>query len=180
MAEKTSTLEREYIIPLRREIRKVAGYERTSRAIKTIKQFIAKHMKVLERDIKNIKLNIDLNNDVWFRGRRKPPAKVKVKAKKEGDIVHVDFVDVPELVKFNRIKRDKRHKKSEKKPAPKVEEKPVEQKTEEQKKEEHKEEKEKLLSVEQQNLKQAEQQAKEHKHLTQVKDPRFHRMALKK
>ena len=47
-------------------------------------------------------------------------------------------------------------------------------------KEEHKEEKEKLLSVGEQNVKQAEQHAKEHKHLTQVKDPKFHRMALKK
>ena len=65
-------LEREYIIPLRSEWRKVANYRRTGRAVKAIKKFIAKHMKVPDRDLDKVKLDMYLNNELWFRGRKKP------------------------------------------------------------------------------------------------------------
>ena len=43
MSEKTtSTIEREYIIPLRDKIRSVAIYKKTPKAVKTVKEFVAK------------------------------------------------------------------------------------------------------------------------------------------
>ena len=179
MAE-TKVLEREYIIPLRKAWLKVPPYERTGKAIKTIKKFIAKHMKIPDREIKKVKLDMHFNNEIWFRGRKNPPSKIKVRARKENDIVKLDFVEIPEHVKFLKQKLERRHKEAEKKPAPKSEEKKEEIKAEEKPQEKAIEEKEKEQAVAQQRLKEAEQEAKVQKHLTKKKETGFHRMALKK
>ena len=153
------TLEREYVIPLRKEYMKVPGYKRTAKSIKAIKEFIAKHMKVPGRDIDNVK--IDSNNEVWFRGGATPPPRVHVKAIKTGDIVRVTFVQEPERVKFAKQRHGKKHFKVDKKvTAPSKEEK-KEEKTEEQKKEES----EKGKSVAAANEKISEAQAKAQRHV---------------
>ncbi len=178
MAE-TKILEREYVIPLRRVWVKAPQYERGRKAVKAIKQFIAKHMKVTDRDISKVKLDVYFNNELWFRGRRHPPSKVKVKAIKENDIVKVGFVEVPEHVKFHKSKVERMHKQAEKKeekPAIKKQETKPDTKTENEKKEE----KEKEQSVAELRTQDAEQQAKAQKHTTNKKEPSFHRMALKK
>ena len=54
MADKkiiTEKLEREYVIPLRVQWKKVPRYKRAAKATKAIKEFLAKHMKVKDRDI---------------------------------------------------------------------------------------------------------------------------------
>jgi len=173
----TKKLEREYIIPLRRAWLNVPSYERTGKAIKAIKKFIAK----ADRDIRNVKLDVYFNNELWFKGRANPPAKVKVKAVKEGDIVKVDMVDVPEHVKFLKARHEKIKKLSEsgkeesktKKPEIKPEEKTEEQK---------KDEKEKAQATAIQNEKQAEQQSKAQKHIGKLdkKKTQPQRMALQK
>lgn len=180
MAEKTETikaeLEREYIIPLRKEWRKVANYRRAGRAVKAIKKFIARHMKVPEHDVSKVKLDQWLNQEIWFRGRKKPPAKIKVRARKEGEIVKVELAEIPEVVRYEKAKLERRHKPSEK---PKAEEKPAEEvkeKTEEEKKDEQEKEK----SVAEVRAAEAKFDAKVQKHLTKVKEPKIHRMALKK
>ncbi|MBI5803938.1 50S ribosomal protein L31e [Candidatus Pacearchaeota archaeon] len=179
MASKTQTpkveLEREYVIPLRNEWRKVANYRRTGRAVKEIKKFIARHMKVPDHDINKVKLDIYLNQEVWFRGRKKPPAKIKVRARKEGEIVKVELAEMPEHWKFEKTKHEKRHKSVEK---PK--EKPLEEKPQEEETGEKKEEKEKAQSSAEAKSLQAEKQAKEQKHTTKAKEPGYHRLALKK
>ena len=177
MAE-AKILQREYIIPLRRFWLNVPEYKRTGKAIKAIKKFIAKHMKVHDRNIENVKLDVYLNNEIWFRGRKKPPSKVKVKAIREGVIVKVGFSELPEYVSRLKAKHTKLHKKSEIKPESPAEKKEVkiEEKTEEQKTEE----KEKGKAVEEQNIKQAEQAHKMQKHITKIKEPKIQRMALKK
>jgi len=176
MAEqKTQQLVREYIIPLRNEWRKVANYRRAGRAIKEIKKFIARHMKVPERDVSKVKLDSFLNQEIWFKGRMKPPAKIKVRAIKEGDIVKVELAELPEHWKFVKDKKERKHKPALKVEKSKKSEEPTE-KTEEEKKEEG--EKEKAVAEAQQV--QAKQQAKAQKHTTKAKEPGFHRMALKK
>ena len=167
--------EREYIIPLRKEWQKVANYRRTGRAMKAIKQFIAKHMKVTDRNTDNVKLDMYLNKEVWFRGRKKPPAKIKVRAVKEGEIVKVYLMDEPEHIKFLKQKQEKRHKPAEQQKV-QVKEEKKEEKTEEQKTEE----KEKEKSVAEARQMEAKQDAKVQKHLTKVKEPGYHRTALKK
>ncbi len=180
MADTKQILEREYIIPLRREWLKVPKYERTGRAIKTIKKFIARHMKIPDRELKKVKLDVFFNNELWFRGRKNPPSRIKVKAKKENDIVKLDFVEIPEHIRFIKQKLERRHKEAEKKPEPKPEEKKEEIKPEEKPQEKAIEEKEKEKAVAEQRSKEAEQQAKAQKHITKKKETSYHRMALKK
>lgn len=180
MAEnKEHKLEREYVIPLRKAWLRVPNYERTGKAIKEIKKFLAKHMNVPERDTKKIKIDVYFNNELWFRGRRHPPSKVKVRAIKEGDLIRVQFVEEPEHVKFLKAKQEKVHKPAEKKAEKKPE---VEDKKEEKTEEQKREEKEKEKAVAEQKGKEIKQEAKAEKHITKIDkhktQPR--RMALQK
>jgi len=105
-------IEREYIIPVRKQVGVVPRYKKTNKAIKTIKEFLARHMKVRDRDLKKIKIDRFLNEAVWARGIRKPPMKIKVKAVKEGDIVTAYLVDMPDKLKFKKLREDKIEKAS--------------------------------------------------------------------
>ena len=107
--EEKPELEREYVIPIRKRILKVPRYKRAKKAIKTIKEFIAKHMKVEDRDLRKVKIDNTLNNEVWFRGIKKPLTKVKVKAKKIAGIVYVELVEIPKVVEF-KLKRQAKFK----------------------------------------------------------------------
>lgn len=103
-------LERTYIIPLRRSWLKVPEYKRANKAVKAIKEFLVRHMKVYDRDLKKIKIDIILNNEVRFRGMRKPPAKIKVKASKfDNDIVKAELAEIPKIIKY-KLDREKKKK----------------------------------------------------------------------
>jgi len=145
MAEKKPTeskanLEREYTIPLRHSVNKVPRYKRTNKAVRTIKEFLARHMKVIDRDLNKIKLDRHLNEFVWFRGIKSPPSKVRVKAVKEGDIVRAELLELPGKLKFKKERLERREKKAEesgkKKKILAKSEEAKEEKTEEQKVEE--------------------------------------------
>jgi large subunit ribosomal protein L31e len=115
MAEKkaktTSTeIVREYIIPLREKSRPVPRYKKTPKAIKTIKEFLARHMKVENRDLNRIKIDKDLNQYMWAKGIRKHPHKIKVKATRRGEDVIVELVDYPNNLKFKKLREEKRGK----------------------------------------------------------------------
>lgn len=179
--EENKNLEREYVIPLRREFNKVPRYKKTNKAIKTIKKFIARHMKVSERDLKLVRLDKYLNEFVWSRGIKKPPAKVKVKAVKDAEgIVRVELLDMPEVLKFKKEKIERRDKKAEekkKKKPVKKEEKPSEI-TQEKKEDES----EKKSSIVEAGQKEGKAAAKRAKHQTKVsKQPKHQqRKALAK
>ena len=70
-------LERSYVIPLRRETLKVPPFKKANKAIRTVKQFISRHMKS-----DNVVVGKYLNLDVWKHGAKNPPHKVKVTAQK--------------------------------------------------------------------------------------------------
>jgi len=57
-------------------------HKRTDRVINMIREFATKHMKSDE-----IKLDQDLNRQIWTRGKTHPPRKVRVKMVKDGDSV---------------------------------------------------------------------------------------------
>lgn len=180
MAEKKQEdkmiLEREYVVPLRRKFMNTPQYKRTPKAIKALKEFLAKHMKTEGRDTKKIKIDKYLNLEMWHRGIRKPLAKVKVKARKfESGIVRVELVDIPEKVKWD-IEREKRL--SEK--VGKKEEKKKEEKKEEKTESEKNDEEEKKKSSVEAGLKSQEQEHKEMKHVANKEKPQVHRMALQK
>jgi len=189
-------LDRTYIIPLRKEWLKVPEYKRTNKAIKAIKQFLVKHMKVYDRDLKKIKIDIILNNEIRFRGIKKPPARIKVRARKYDDeIVRVELVDVPKIIQYKLDREKKKREKDVKKKAEKKKpekKKPIEEKekeetgeekeeTGEEKEEtgeEKKEKEEKKEAVKEAGLKQAEQAAKQAKHTEVSKQPKIQRKAL--
>src|SRR3989339_510607 len=110
VAKETPELERIYIIPLREKCRSVPRYKKTNKAVKTIKEFIARHMKVQNRDLEKIKIDKILNEAVWFRGIRNPPHKIKVKATKIGDIVKVELAELSDKYKFKIARLEKREK----------------------------------------------------------------------
>lgn len=104
MAEKKKTpkiiLEREYNIPLRRRFINVPRYKRTKKAVKTLKEFIIKHMKS-----DNIKIGNYLNLHLWRNGIKNPPHHVLVVAKKNDEgLVSVELKGAP-------IKEEKEGKK---------------------------------------------------------------------
>jgi len=55
-------------------------HKRTDRVINMIREFATKHMKSDE-----IKLEQDLNRQIWSRGKTHPPRKVRVKMVKDED-----------------------------------------------------------------------------------------------
>jgi ribosomal protein L31E len=179
MADTTPTLERQYTIPLRREWTKVPGYKRTAKSITAIKEFIARHMKVKDRNLDLVKIDSYFNNHIWQGGSRNAPARVTVKAIKKGETVLVTFVDTPEAVAFARTRHERQHQKVVKAPEASKETK-EESKTTEEKKVEAEKEKSTAIA----NEKIAEQQVKEQKHV--AKDKMAHkkaplqRMALQK
>jgi len=146
--EKIVILEREYIIPLRREWLKVPKYRRAERAITAIKQFLLRHMKIYDKDLKKIKIDHYVNEEIWFKGIKKPLAKIKVKVIKYMDnSVSVSLAEIPEYLKFKIAREEKLKKEGKKKTEEKAkeaaeQEKAVEEKSEEEKKEEKEEEKE--------------------------------------
>lgn len=137
MAKKESQpkqlFEREYIVPLRRGWLKVPKYKRGNKAVKTLKEFIARHMKIYDRDLNKVKIDVNLNNELRFRGIKKPPAKIKVRAKKfDNDFVNVELVSLPKHIEF-KMRRDEKLKRKQEKKGDKKEEKKQEVKEEKKK-----------------------------------------------
>lgn len=177
---KTPEIEREYIINLRSELLKVPRYRRTPKAVKAIKQFIARHMKIVDHDTTKVKLDRFLNEELWFRGIQNPPTKIKVKAKKEGEFVMVSLAEVPQIVQYkidreNKVKEKSQKIKSEKKKA----EEPVKKEAEEKSSEEKTEEKEKEQAVKEAELESTKIKAKEQKHAQKVKPAKTERIQRK-
>ncbi len=163
-------LEREYNVPLRKGWLKVPKYKRAAKAVKTLKQFIARHMKIYDRDLRKVKIDITLNNEIRFRGMKKPLSQVKIKAKKFDDgIVKVELLNIPDPLKFKKSKQEKK--------SAEVKKKVEEIKKEKAGKEEGEEKKEK---VKEESLKNAKEQIKEQKHISKDKGVIVQRKALVK
>jgi ribosomal protein L31E len=166
--------EREYIVPLRSEWLKVAKHKRANKAIKALKEFMVRNMKIYDRDLRRIKIDQVLNNEMRFRGMKKPLSKVKVKAQKfDNETVRVFLVDVPDHVKFARIREEKVKSKVEKKVKEEKKEEPKEEK-----KEETQDAKEKEEASKEETMKISKEQAKEQKHTSKDKRVMVRRKAL--
>ena len=171
---------KEFIVPLRRKFKKTASYRRAPKAIRAIKEFLVRHMKMYDRDLKKVKLDKYLNEFVWTRGIKNPPSKIKIRAVVDGDFIRAELAELTEKLRFKKGKLEKREKAAEitaKKAGPEV---PAEapEKTETEKTEE-KEKKAAVVEAGQKMEKFAEKQAK---HQTKIsKQPkRQRRMALEK
>jgi large subunit ribosomal protein L31e len=76
--------ERIYTIPLRHAWVVTPRGKRAPRAVRDVRDFVARHMKAEEIAISN-----EVNSVIWGRGINKPPRKVKIRAvkDKEGKVV---------------------------------------------------------------------------------------------
>jgi len=126
-------LERTYVIPLRKEFRKVANWKQTKKAVKATKEFLAKHMKS-----DDVRLGKHLNEKLWQHGIKNPPAKIKVTTlKDEKGVVRAELfghqIDtgkkeekkkskLEEVAQKVGLKTEKKKEKTETKEKPKVEE----------------------------------------------------------
>jgi len=176
---KKTNNEREYTIPLRDKCRPVPRYKKTPKAVKTVKEFLARHFRVENRDLKKVRLDMHLNEALWHRGIKNPIHKIKVKASMEDGIVRAYAVDLPNSIHFKKIRTEKKStaakavveakKKATQSVLEKAKEaaKPKEAKVVEAKKAE---EKEKVAAVKEVAQKEAKEEAKEVKKTTEVKN----------
>ena len=102
--------EAEYIIPLRKEVMKVAKYDRTKKAVIAIRQYLQKHTKS-----KNVLLGKQINKKLQSGGRKNVVSKIHVKVIKDEDNYRAELIGHP--IEQSKDKEDK-NKKAEK---PKVE-----------------------------------------------------------
>jgi large subunit ribosomal protein L31e len=84
----TEATERIYVIPLRKEWLKSARVGRANRSVNTVKSFLARHMHA-----EDVQISRGINDALWARGAKKPPGRIKVKAKKDGETVMATLPD---------------------------------------------------------------------------------------
>lgn len=69
--------ERVYTIPIRKATKRVPRPKRGKRAIKAVREHVARHMKADEDDVW---IDNPINELVWGQGNEKPPARLRVRA----------------------------------------------------------------------------------------------------
>ena len=74
-------------------------YRRTDRVINMIKEFAKRHMKN-----ENIKIDQELNREIWKKGKTNPPRKVRVRMSLDDNVVLVSSYQ--ENLKENEIKKE--------------------------------------------------------------------------
>ncbi|HUL61903.1 MAG TPA: 50S ribosomal protein L31e [Methanocella sp.] len=89
MAEESKATEQIYTIPLR-AVKDYPAWKRSNKAIKVIREYLSKHMKVEES---KIKISGGLNESVWERGARKPPSRIRVKAVRSDEGVTAELME---------------------------------------------------------------------------------------
>lgn len=131
-----ATIERVYVIPLRREFLKTPRWRRAKKAVATVRAYLLKHTKM-----ETVKLGRWLNETVWGKGARHPPGKITVKViiDKEKKLASAEMATLPKkAIKVQKKLDEKKKKENKKKKAEKAEEaketKAEEVKTEEEQK----------------------------------------------
>ena len=101
--KKIEKLERNYIVPLRKQVLKSPKYKRSKKAVDTLKIFLKKHMKC-----DDVKIGKNLNEFIWSQGIRNPPLKVEIKAiRTEDNQVLAELKGFDYIVKKKAEKKEK-------------------------------------------------------------------------
>jgi len=79
LSKQEAELERVYTVPLSRAWI-TARHKRTKRAVNILREFAERHMKSSE-----IKIDTELNEQIWRRGITSPPRRITVKMSKDED-----------------------------------------------------------------------------------------------
>ncbi len=82
MAEKKQekSLERVYTVPLRKSFINAPPYRKSQKAVKALRDFLARHMKS-----EDVRLGQHVNEFIWQHGIKSPPPRVTVKAVKDSE-----------------------------------------------------------------------------------------------
>jgi large subunit ribosomal protein L31e len=88
MAKKESKpeIERSYNVPLRKGFHDTAGYKKSAKAMRTLQEFLRKHMKT-----EDVLIGRRLNEFIWKHGIKNPPHHVKVHVWKKDDQVKAEL-----------------------------------------------------------------------------------------
>ena len=69
--------ERIYVVPLAKDYKKAPNWNRTKRAVKTLRAFINRHMKP-----EALYVSQEVNERLWENGIKNPPRKIRVRVTK--------------------------------------------------------------------------------------------------
>jgi large subunit ribosomal protein L31e len=106
--ESSKEIERIYIVPLRR-VKNGRSSLAAPRAVKQVRGFLTKHMKV-DRD--DIWIDDSLNRELWSKGKYKVPSKIRVRAVKfEDGIVEVTLPEIGVKKSRREILKEEKEKK---------------------------------------------------------------------
>ena len=103
-------LERIYVVPLGDAYRKTRN-KRTPRAVKLLKEFVARHMKARYNDSRII-ISESLNKTLWARSIQNPPRKIRIKAIKTENTVTVYLPDEKTNIEVKKTKLEKETEKT--------------------------------------------------------------------
>ncbi|HIP25245.1 MAG TPA: 50S ribosomal protein L31e [Archaeoglobus profundus] len=82
-------VERVYSIRLKHKMKRYPRWLRAKKAIRFIRKFLSRHMKV---DPDKIKIDHSVNEKIWERGAQKPPSRIRLRAVKfEDGVVEVEL-----------------------------------------------------------------------------------------
>ncbi len=70
-----------YTVPLR-DVKKAPSWKRANRAVREVRSFLVKHLKV---ESTQVKLDKSINERLWERGCKKPPLSIRIRAVKFAD-----------------------------------------------------------------------------------------------
>ncbi len=88
-----ANIERTYTIPLRKEWLKSVRYKRAKKAVRAVREFLARHMK---SDDENIRLGKYINLELWKHGIQNPPSRIKINVTKDDKgIVKAELFGAP-------------------------------------------------------------------------------------
>ncbi|MGB9675046.1 MAG: 50S ribosomal protein L31e [Candidatus Nanoarchaeia archaeon] len=116
-----------YNVPLRRDFLKASKWRRAEKAITVLRNFVKKHTKA-----KVVKLSKWINQQIWARGSKYPPAKLSIKVllDKDKSVANVDLLELPKEAK-KEVKKEAAKKEKEVKVEKKEETKVTKEKSEE-------------------------------------------------
>lgn len=99
--------EKVYTIPLR-DAWKGPCKKRSKKCIFVIREFVKRHMKT-----ENVKIGVELNHQIWERGIKNPPRKVKVQVVPHEEVVWVELQGVKLVLEKKEDKDKKKEGKTE-------------------------------------------------------------------
>ena len=86
--EEPKIVEKVLTLNLRRYILRAPRFKRAKKAIKALRELLIRHSKA-----RVVKMSVRLNQYIWSRGIKKPPAKVKVRIVKKEELAYADLAE---------------------------------------------------------------------------------------